>query len=118
MGVPTKSMVGWLASLLHSRTDPVLPEVRPVALIETVVPFTRQVAGSTVTVPLPFVAFPVLDAALQGAVVVVVELVVVVVAPGVGKVKARGALPWSDAAVPNTANTSTFVPWSAYGGTG
>ena len=64
-----RSTVGWLLSLLHSRTAPVAPLVNPEPVTVTFVPPLRQVPGLAVRLGGPLV---VLDSALHGWVVVVV----------------------------------------------
>jgi hypothetical protein len=71
-----RSTVGWLLSLLHSRTAPVAPFVNPEPVTVTLVPPLRQVPGLAVRLGEPLEVF---DCALQGAVVVVDVGVVVVV---------------------------------------
>jgi hypothetical protein len=72
-----KSTVGWLLSLLHSRTAPVAPFVNPEPVTATLVPPLRHVPGFAVRLGEPPDVF---DSALHGAVVVVLAVVVVVVA--------------------------------------
>lgn len=69
-----RATVGWFLSLLHSRTAPVAPFVNPEPVTATFVPPLRQVPGLAVRLGEPP---DVVDFALQGWVVVVVELVVV-----------------------------------------
>jgi hypothetical protein len=101
-----KSTVGWLLSLLHSRTAPVAPFVNPEPVTVTFVPPLRQVPGLAVRLGEPP---DVLDCALHGAVVgvdvgvvvVVLEVVdvavvvVVVVVPPPPLEKEMSCLAWS-----------------------
>jgi hypothetical protein len=98
-------------AVLHSKIEPSVFGVIPVAVTVTRESFNRHVAGSTVAVPLPAVALAVADFASHG------EVVVVVVAPGVWKPNVNGALA-SVAALPNETYTLTVPPSSLYGGTG
>lgn len=72
--IEEKSTVGWLWSLLHSSTAPA-PVAKPTPVTVTLVPPFRHVAGFAVMLGGP--PTDVAEAALQGTVVVVVELVVV-----------------------------------------
>ena len=86
-----RATVGWLVSLLHSRTAPVAPFVHPEPVTATLVPPLRQVAGLAVRLGGPLV---VLDWALHGwvVVVVVVPACVVVVVDALVVVVVVGAI--------------------------